>query len=118
MMPPPHIPIDIPLQRLEPPLRIQQQEPPTRILEAIDKFLLGPKLHIIDEQHHMHSSPRCFDELEERGVSGGRRVYCVGGDPEVFLALVDHLPHPLEEGIALDDELSVREPFNLFQVPC
>lgn len=65
----------------------------------------------------MHSSPGCLDEFEESGVGSWGGIYGVGGDPEVFLALVDHLPHPLEKRIALDDKLSVRESLYLLQVP-
>lgn len=66
----------------------------------------------------MHSSSRCLDELEKRSVCGWRGIYCVGGDPEVFLALVDHLPHPLEEGVTLDYEFSVWKSFDWLQIPC
>lgn len=106
MVPPPDIPVQVPLDRLTLPLRIQQKKAASAVLEAVDQLLLGPKLHIVDEENYIDSSLAGLDQLEQSGICCRRRIDCVCCYPKVLPRLVNHLPYSPEESISLDDELS------------
>jgi len=105
MVPSPHVPVHVPLEGLVLPLGVEYPEGAAIGLELVDEFLLGPELHVIDEQHHMHASLQRLDHFIQRGIGSRRGVDGVRRDPQVLLAVVDHLPDPFEEQVAVDDEL-------------
>ena len=55
-MTPPHVAVDVVFDGLLAPLRVQQDEVPSVLLELLDQLVLGPVLHVVCEEDHMDAS--------------------------------------------------------------